>query len=305
VLVLTPRPGAVGSTTVRVVLRDSSGGVDTEAFDVVVNNGQGAPTGWAADGPVLALAIAFAGMIVLSVLLTRREPRKVRPVEEPLKKLKAQEPAEEGEALVDVKEGAEEEAPPSEEAPEAVSDVGAFLRGETEAPEEVEESDHEDDDTGAVQLGVKSAPEGASAPVAAAVAKGRHAEKTPGRLAELYLFSLKDGGLLYQVPPVGLPPLEQADENEFMQWAYDTARKSVHGAEAAKAFEWKGQNVIVGRGNAFFIVGRARGDDMHALTREIETLIAETDHNFPGTTLDWQRNDIVETVGDVLRRLVK
>jgi len=150
---------------------------------------------------------------------------------------------------------------------------GAFLRGETEAPSPSEEVDAHAEEEGAINLGVKSAPESTSIPLAAPLPRSHHGAKVPGRLAELYLFSIKDGGLLYQVPPIGLPPLEQADENEFMQWAYDTARKSVHGTEVVKSFEWKGQKVMLARGKAFFIVGRARGEDLDSARGDDERVL--------------------------------
>jgi hypothetical protein len=303
VLTITPKEGASGTGSLTLTLRDSGGATDTRTIDVAV---QSAPP--SSDLPILAVGLFFAAVVLLAAVFARRarDPR-TPPLTKPLKTLESEEPGS-GEASVLSLHGGETDdaeepldAGASGSTEDSNAAMGNFLRGLTDAPA------YDDDDQGApaVELGIKSGLESSAAALAAPEPGAVGGGKAKGHLGELYLVSIKDGGTLYQVPPIGLPALEQVEENEFLQWAFNTVRNSIHSAETARLFDWKGAPVIIARGNHFYIVGRARGEAMDSLLRELEPLVAEIDHNFPGDTREWERTDVVDTVGDVLRRLVK
>ncbi|HKZ60402.1 MAG TPA: hypothetical protein VJ547_11255 [Candidatus Thermoplasmatota archaeon] len=294
-LVLTPVPGASGSGSFSLILRDSAGLETSKTFTVTM------PTPYrSSSASVLAVGLFFAGVVVFAAVAARRAQAKGRPRKDArLESMKREGATDEVPLLV--VEGATGEDRMEIPAPAGPENTGPFLRGLVNAPGDKPPGP----DEGVVSLGLKSGLEGASSPLAAPLAPGPLGAKPHARLAELYLFSLKDGGLLFEVPAKGLPQLSQADESEFLQWSFDTVRKEEKAAEAVKVLEWKGVQVVLARGESFYIAGRTRGEGFDELKSRVRTLIEEVDHNFPGSTADWQRNDVVETVGDILRRLVR
>lgn len=294
-LVITPVPGASGTGSFSLVLRDSDGLQTSKSFTVVVPTSFGG-----SSASVLAVGLFFAGVVVFAAVAARRARTRGHPSKDtPLDAMKKEGATDQ--VALQVQEGAAEGDRMEMPAPERSEDVGSFLRGETLSPDDTPPAP----DEGVVTLGLKSGLDGASAPAAAPLTLGPLGAKPHARLAELYLFSLKDGGMLFQAPPQGLPQLGQADESQFLQWAFDTVRKEEKVADAVKVLEWKGVPVVLARGAAFFVAGRARGDDFEPLKQRVRTLLEEVDSNFPGSTADWQRNDVVDTVADILKRLVR
>ena len=300
-LVITPVEGASGYGSLLLRVVDSGGAEDTRTLSVTVVKTPGG-----SSASVLALGLFFGAVVLLSAIGVRRSrDRGRKPARMALGGTTADKPA--SAPKLDAVEGAAGDEPFDLPSPDAAptaagrEDVGSFLRGLTETPTDKPPAA----DEGVVTLGLKSGLDQTASAAPATSPLAPDGGMARARLAELYLLSLKDGGLLFQAPPVGLPLLPQLDENEFLQWAYDTVRRSEKAPETAKGFDWREWKVVLARGNAFFIVGRARGEDFDALRREVKTLVEEVDHNFPGTPLDWQRTDTLETVGDILRRLVR
>jgi hypothetical protein len=298
-LLVTPVPGAVGSGSLRLVLVDSGGAQTTKTVSVTVHS-----TAPASSASIIVVGLMFAFVVFAAVFEVRRERGKPRKATSKLLGEYATEAPSQPAALVWV-EGAQGEGSidlpsPEGKVSEPAEDIGSFLRGLTEKPGDRPPAG----DEGVATLGLHSGLDDRAAAISAAPAVAP-AAKGKAHLAELYLFSIKDGGLLFQVPPKGLPLLEQVEENEFLQWAYDTVRASEKHADTVRIFDWKDQKVLIARGKTFFIAGRTGGSDQDTLKRDVKTIVEEVDHQFPGSTADWQRTDTVETVGDILRRLVK
>jgi len=295
VLVVEAVPGAKGTGSITLTLRDSDGLTDTRTVPVAVDApaAGGATVGEAA----IMLSLVFALVVIGSAVAIRLDrsrgkggaSRRRRAPQE-LGALGAEPPGDETPALA---------APPMEGGSPA--EVGEFLRGMKDAPAPPEE--------GVAVLGVHhglgspAAAEGAVL-TPATISKGP-APAPPARLGELYLFGLKDGSMVFQEPARGLPALSPADENSFLQWAFDTARDELDRAGDARVTDRDGQAVLLARGQSFFIAGRVEGTDTEALLASVTPLVVEVDHEFPGTPADWQRADILDTVTDILRRLVK